>query len=256
MPTFDPAEMADHLADFIRRSLVDSGFTQAVIALSGGVDSATSYSLAVRALGVANVHALLLPYGSLSAQGVTDARLMADSVGALEANVALIDIQPIVDSVLALDPAMDALRKGNVMARARMIVVYDQARKHAALVIGTENKSEHLLGYYTRFGDEASDIEPLRGLYKTQVYQLAKYLGVPKPILTKAPTAGLWEGQTDEGEFGFTYAEADSILAQVVDEGKSIDEAASAGFDRAKVEAVTAWVRSKEFKHHLPLVAG
>jgi NAD+ synthase len=172
-----------------------------------------------------------------------------------EANVATIDIQPLVDPFLALDPAMNHLRKGNIMARTRMIVVYDQARRREALVVGTENKSEHLLGYYTRFGDEASDVEPLRGLYKTQVYQLARYLGVPEPILTKTPTAGLWEGQTDEGEFGFTYAEADAILALVYDGGKSVDEAVSAGFERAKVEAVTAWVRSKEFKHHLPLVA-
>jgi len=187
---------------------------------------------------------------------VTDARLVAASLGAPEANVVRIDIRPLVDSFLALDPDMDHLRKGNVMARARMIVVYDQARKHEALVVGTENKSEHLLGYYTRFGDEASDVEPLRGLYKTQVYQLARYLGVPEPVLTKAPTAGLWEGQTDEGEFGFTYAEADAVLALAYDQNRSLDEIVAAGFERARVEAITGWVRGKQFKHHLPLVAG
>jgi len=256
MPSFDPAHSAGSLVEFIRSAVTGAGFSRAVIALSGGVDSATSYALAVRALGVENVHAVLLPYGALNSQGVVDARLMAGSAGAPEANVSVIDIWPMVDAFLALDPDMDALRKGNIMARTRMIVVYDQARKHDALVIGTENKSEHLLGYYTRFGDEASDVEPLRGLYKTEVYRLARQLGVVEPILSKAPTAGLWEGQTDEGEFGFTYAEADAVLALAVDQARSVDELVAAGFERARVEAITGWVRGKAFKHHLPLVAG
>ena len=256
MPPFDPARTAGNLVGFIRRALSEAGFSRAVIALSGGVDSATSYALTVRALGVENVYAVLLPYGELSRQGVVDARLMAGSLGAPEANVTLIDIRPMVDAFLETDPGMDALRRGNVMARTRMIVVYDQARKRDALVIGTENKSEHLLGYYTRFGDEASDVEPLRGLYKTEVYQLARSLGVVEPILSKAPTAGLWEGQTDEGEFGFTYAEADAVLALAYDQNRSLDEIVAAGFERARVEAITGWVRGKQFKHHLPLVAG
>jgi NAD+ synthase len=256
MTQFDAVSAAGELVAFIHGAVTRAGFSRAVIALSGGVDSATSYALATRALGVENVHAALLPYGSLSEKGLADARLMAKSVGAPEGNVHVIDIQSPVDAFLALDPGMDALRKGNIMARCRMIVLYDRARKHDALVVGTENRSEHLLGYFTRFGDEASDIEPLRGLYKTQVYALARHLGVVEPILTKAPTAGLWEGQTDEGEFGFSYAEADAIMAMMYDEGKSLDEVAQAGYKYETIEAISAWVAGKAYKHHLPITAG
>ncbi|MBI3560071.1 NAD(+) synthase, partial [Candidatus Gottesmanbacteria bacterium] len=140
------------------------------------------------------------------------------------------------------------------MARVRMILLFDQAKKRNALVVGTENKTEHLLGYFTRFGDEASDIEPLRNLYKSQVYELARQLNLPENIVSKAPTAGLWEGQTDEGEFGFTYKEADEILAIIVDEKKSIDEVVRKGYDQATVEKVVKRMKENNFKHHLPIV--
>jgi NAD+ synthase len=149
---------------------------------------------------------------------------------------------------------MDNIRKGNLMARARMMILYDNAKKRKALVMGTENKSEYLLGYFTRFGDEASDIEPLRNLFKTQMYDLAKYLGVPEVILTKKPTAGLWEGQTDEGEFGFTYKEADEILSLSFDEKKSVDEIVAAGFSKDIVDRVLSRVRGNDFKHRLPIL--
>jgi NAD+ synthase len=255
MSSFDAEPTASKLIDFVRRSVTVSGFQHGVIALSGGVDSAVGYALAARALGVENVYPVLLPYGALSAQSVVDAYTVTATVGAPHDHITRIDIQPMVEQFLTLDAEMDQVRKGNIMARVRMIVMFDQARKRDALVIGTENKTEHLLGYYTRFGDEASDIEPLRGLYKTQLYQLARQLGVPEPVLTKAPTAELWEGQTDEGEFGFTYAQADAILALIVDQGKSIDAAIAEGRDRATVEAVAAWMHRNAFKHHLPLVA-
>ncbi|MFZ5845604.1 MAG: NAD+ synthase, partial [Patescibacteria group bacterium] len=253
MLTIDPAKTAEQLVKFLQDSFQAAGFTRAVIATSGGVDSSTSLTLAVRALGKENVFPLLLPYGQLNPPGVTDARAVISWLQIPESNVTQIDIASLADPILALVKEMDQVRRGNIMARVRMIVLFDQAKKRQALVVGAENKSEYLLGYFTRFGDEASDIEPLRHFYKTQVYVLAKYLGVPEQILSKKPTAGLWEGQTDEGEFGFTYAEADQILHLLYDEKKSVEEVVAAGFSQATVAKVKAWVDKNSFKHHLPL---
>lgn len=227
MPTFDPKKTADELTLFIKKVFKNAGFTKAVIGVSGGVDSATSEALCVRALGRANVLSYFLPFEK---------------------------IKPIVDQFITFDPSMDKLRRGNIMARVRMIILFDAAKKHRALVVGTENKSERLLGYFTRFGDSASDIEPLADLYKTQVFELAKHLGIPQEIIDKAPTAGLWEGQTDEGEFGFTYKEADEILYQLYDQKKSIKEMFASGFDRAVVEKVKVRVDQNSFKHNLPYI--
>lgn len=245
--------MIDTLVQFLKRSFAAAGFERAVIAMSGGVDSSTSASLAVRALGTNNVYPLLLPYGNLTP--VDDAEEVVTTLGIPPSNVSHIDIQPVVDAIVSLDPTMDSIRRGNVMARVRMIIIFDTAKKRRALVVGTENKTEHLLGYFTRFGDEASDIEPLRGLYKTQVYALARSVGIPEKILTKAPSAGLWQGQTDEGEFGFTYKEADEILALVVDHRASIDAVVAKGYDRATVENVVGRMKQNEYKHQIPYVA-
>lgn len=242
------------LVEFIKKSFVSSGFARAVVAVSGGVDSATSLGLVARALGPNNVYPLLLPYETLNTQGVIDAGVACQAFAVPQSNITAIDIQPFIDPIIALDPTIDHVRKGNIMARMRMTLLFDAAKKHNALVIGTENKTEHLLGYYTRFGDEASDIEPLRNLYKTQVYQVARCLGVPDSILTKAPSAGLWEGQTDEGEFGFTYKEADEILSLVFDEKKKAEEVIAAGYKKDLVDCVLGFVQKNNFKHHLPLV--
>jgi NAD+ synthase len=150
---------------------------------------------------------------------------------------------------------LDRIRLGNIMARARMVVLFDYSRKLNALVLGTENKTEHFLGYYTRFGDEASDIEPLRNLYKTEVYKLAEYLGVPGAIREAAPTAGLWPGQTDEGQFGFTYEDADEILYGLYDAKLSTQALVDRGLNRKAIDSVQAWVDQMAFKHILPLVA-
>lgn len=254
MPPFDPVKTKDLLIDFIKTAFAKAGFSKAVIALSGGVDSATSCGLAVHALGAANVFPLFLPYGDLNPQGVVDAQEVIGAFNIPKDNVRIVDIQPLVDPVLKLDSTMDNVRKGNVMARTRMIVLFDQAKKRNALVIGTENKSEHLLGYFTRFGDEASDIEPLRNLYKTQIYELAKHLGIQEQILTKQPTAGLWEGQTDEGELGFSYKEADEILYQLYDLRKTVEEVVASGFDKTILEKVRSHVTKNSFKHHLPII--
>lgn len=236
MISIDPKKTANELIEFIQNAFQKAGFTRAVIGVSGGVDSATSYELAKRALGEAHVFPYFLPYGDAKSEiGIR------------------IDIKSIVDQIIALDPKMDNVRRGNVMARVRMIILFDQAKRQKALVVGTENKSERLLGYFTRFGDSASDIEPLTNLYKTQVFQLAKYLNIPEEIITKPPTAGLWEGQTDEGEFGFSYKDADEILYQLYDQKKSIEDIIAFGIDREIIEKVKSRVDQNAFKHNLPI---
>ena len=245
--------MVKALVQFIETSFETAKFKRAIVAMSGGLDSSTSAALAVRALGAKNVYPLLLPYRDSSS--TDDAKLVITNVGIPKSNITQIDIAPFVDPMIALDPTMDRVRRGNIMARVRMILLYDAAKKRNALVVGTENKTEHLLGYFTRFGDEASDIEPLRNLYKTEVYALARLLNLPEKILKNEPTAGLWEGQTDEGEFGFTYKEADEILAMVVDKKQSIDEVVRKGYDRATIEKVVKRMKENNFKHHLPLLS-
>lgn len=244
--------MIDELVMFLKIAFEKAGFTRAVIAMSGGVDSSTSAALTVQALGATNVYPLLLPHGKLNS--VADAQMVIKHLEIPSDNVTQINIAPLVDPIVALDPTMDQVRLGNIMARVRMVTIFDSAKKKNALVVGTENKTEHLLGYYTRFGDEGSDIEPLRNLYKTQVYELARALGIPEQILTKTPTAGLWQGQTDEGEFGFSYKEADEILSLVVDQKQSIDTVVAKGFSRTIVEKVIKRMKDNEFKHHLPIL--
>lgn len=254
MKQIDPKEVADQLTGFLVKSFKDAGFSRAVIALSGGIDSATSCFLASRALGKENVYPLLLPYGILSTEGTLDAMKVIESLSVPPEHVMRFDIKPLADLVISKEFGMDNVRKGNLMARARMMVLFDQAKKRTALVVGTENKTEHLLGYFTRFGDEASDIEPLRKLYKTQVYELAKFLEVPEAILVKKPTAGLWPDQTDEGEFGFTYRDADEILHLTFEEKKSPEEVVAEGFAKEIVDKVLARARANDFKHRLPIL--
>ncbi len=248
MNSINPEKVAEELVAFLISSFQKAGFTKAVIALSGGVDSATSCALAVRALGADNVYPVLLPFGPLSAHATIDAMDVVTALGINSFHATRIDIKPIIERILP----PDKIRQGNMMARARMMILYDQAKKQNALVVGTENKTEHLLGYFTRFGDEASDIEPLRNLYKTQVYEIARFLKLPDVVLSRAPTADLWEGQTDEGEFGFTYKEADEILYQYFDEKKKEEEIT--GFDKETVKRVLARAAANDFKHHLPII--
>jgi NAD+ synthase len=254
MTPIDPKTVSEQLIVFLKQPFDAAGFADAVIGLSGGVDSAVSCILAVRALGVDHVYPLLLPYGILSTQATLDAMSVIEILKISPTHVVRVDIKPMLDPITAKEFGMDNIRKGNLMARARMIILFDHAKKRNALVVGTENKSEYLLGYFTRFGDEASDIEPLRNLYKTQVYEIAKYLAVPQAIIAKKPTAGLWEGQTDEGEFGFTYKDADEILSLSFDEKKSADEIVAAGFSKDIVDKVLAHVRANDFKQRLPIL--
>ena len=255
MKNIDPASESRKIITFMKASFQSAGFTDAVIAVSGGVDSSVSLVLTIRALGVEHVYPVLLPYGPLSTQGTLDAMNIVDTLNIPLGHVTRIDIRPVVDAVIGREAGTDNIRKGNVMARARMIFLFDQAKKRSALVVGTENRSEHLLGYFTRFGDEASDIEPIRNLYKTEVYELAKHLEVPQQILSRKPTAGLWEGQTDEGEFGFNYNDADEILYRHFDRNEAKETIKSAGFASDTIDKVLAFAQKNSFKHNLPIVA-
>ena len=199
---------------FLKKVFTDHQKTKAVIAVSGGIDSALSTTLLVQALGKDNVFPLFLPYRD---QSIADSETLATWNHIPKQNWMTINIGPTVDLLAKTVDARD-LRKGNIMARVRMILVFDTAKRLDALVCGTENKSEHYLGYFTRFGDAASDIEPISHLYKTEVRILARELGLPQVFLDKAPSAGLWEGQTDEQEMGFSYEEADSALAVLLGE--------------------------------------
>lgn len=252
MKKVDTRKATKNFVKLIRTSCKKEGVTDVLIGVSGGVDSATSLSLTVKALGKNHVYPVLLPYGDLSNQGTKDAWLIINYLQIPKKQVITIDIRPFTDAVVAVDSDMDEGRRGNVMARMRMIVLFDLAKKFNRLVVGTENKSEHLLGYYTRFGDEASDIEPIRGLYKFQVYELAKFLNIPQKILEKSPTAGLWEGQTDEGEFGFSYKIADEILYLHFEKKLGKKEIVNRGFTKDVVGRVWWWIEKGNFKDRLP----
>ncbi len=201
------------IINFIKKTVYSAGFSKVIVSLSGGVDSSLVTFLAVKALGENNVFIASLPYQGLNKDN--DIELIFKKLKIPKKNVFEIDIKPIVDNIKHLTfnkNEDDRIRLGNIMARVRMIILYDLAKANQALVCGTENKSEYLLGYYTLYGDSASDLEPIRHLYKTQVYQLAKFLGVPQKIINKPPSAGLWKGQTDEKELDFSYFQADLIL--------------------------------------------
>lgn len=254
MFTLDLNKKTLEVVDYIKTTFEKEGKTDATIAVSGGVDSATSLSLTTKALGKKHVFPVILPYGKLNLEGKEDALLIIEALSIPSANVTTVDIQPFVDSVVNFDPSSDQEEKGRIMARTRMIILYHLAQKRNSFVVGTENKSEHLLAYYTRFGDEASDVEPIRQLYKTQVFALAKHLGVPEKILKKSPSAGLWENQTDEGQFGFSYKTADEILFLYEEKKLSKEEVISKGYDKNTVEKVWWWIKRGEFKARLPYI--
>lgn len=235
----DTQKEVEKITTFIKDVLKKTIHQKVVIGLSGGIDSTTSLYLLRRAMPSENIIAAHLPYFSTS-------------MPKLPQKVTKISICNIVDtflSELSVDQK-DVVRAGNIMARVRMVVLYDLAKKHKALVCGTENRSEYYLAYFTRFGDEASDFEPIRHLFKTQVYQLARSLGVPEKIINQSPTAGLWQGQTDEGEFGFSYAQADQVLHLYFDKKLSVEEIKNKGLQNAK--KIIEWVKRNEYKHKAP----
>jgi NAD+ synthase len=239
------------LTQFLHNEITKVGFQRAVLGLSGGIDSALSCYLAAAALGPENVLAIRLPYRKSSPESLEHAQLVIDALGVQSETVEITDM---VDPLIALTPDMSPLRQGNVMARARMIVIYDRSAAWNALVVGTSNKTELLLGYGTIFGDLASAVNPIGDLYKTQVRQLSRALGVPTPLIDKAPSADLIPGQTDEDDLGFSYEDVDQLLYLLVDERYSPEEAATAEFAPAMIERVLTMVRRSHYKRTLPVI--
>lgn len=245
----DWERIADEAAAFIRERMAAASRDAGVIGLSGGIDSAVSAFLAARAVGPSNLTAFMLPYRTSSEQSLADALSVAEALGVAHE---VIEITPMVDAYFARYPDAPRLRRANMMARQRMAVLYDQSERLDALVVGTGNLTEALLGYTTLWGDMACAFNPIGDLYKTQVRRLAAHLGVPDAVRTKAPTADLWQGQTDEGELGFTYETADRILALMYDDGLSVEQITARGFDGRIVARVAAMVAGSAFKRRMP----
>jgi NAD+ synthase len=248
----NPALARKILTGFIRSETTRAGFDRAVVGLSGGVDSALACTLAAEALGKENVLAVRMPYATSSPESLEHAELVIKLTGVQELTLPITDA---ANELLNDIPEDQQVRRGNIMARMRMIVLFDQSADFRGLVIGTGNKTELLLGYTTQFGDAASAINPLGDLYKTQVWQLAAEMGVPKVILEKAPSADLWIGQTDEGELGFTYEQVDRLLYLLVDRRHSPEDCVEAGFELKFVETVVALVQRNHFKRVMPPIA-
>jgi len=242
---------AGWLVSFLREEFERRGFEKAVVGLSGGVDSAVTAYLSAQALGPENVIAVRMPYRTSNPDSLAHAQLVIDKLGIQSRTV---DISPAVDGYLANEPDADPGRRGNVMARERMIVLFDLSAKYKALPVGTGNKTERLLGYFTWHADDSPPINPLGDLFKTQVWQLATFLGVPHVIVSKPASADLIEGQTDERDFGISYAEADEILNWLVS-GYSPAALVARGFDPAKVELVRKRLAGTHWKRKLPTVA-
>ena len=250
--TIDPEWTARLLEDFLRTEIHRTGLRRAVLGLSGGLDSAVVAHLAARALGRAAVTAVLMPYRASSPSSIGHAEEVVGQLGIVAEKV---DITPMVDGFLAAAGRVNAHRLGNVMARARMIVLYDRSAEPRGLVIGTSNKTELLLGYGTLHGDLASALNPIGDLYKTQVRALAAWLGVPKVILDKAPSADLRPDQSDEEDLGMSYEEADRVLALRVDSRIERDDVIKMGYRAALVDKIDALVVRSQFKRRLPLLA-
>ncbi len=248
----DPGWTARILSNFVATELHRTGLRDLVLGLSGGIDSAVVAYIAARAIEPARIHACLMPFRSSSEDSLRDARSVVDDLG-IDAET--IDISPLIDGFETVTGEVDRLRLGNVMARARMTLLYDRSAAHGALVLGTSNKTELLLGYGTLHGDMASALNPIGDLYKTQIRMLAEHLGVPDAIRTKPPSADLWPDQNDEDDLGFSYGEVDRLLALLIDARTSRATAIETGFSPELIDSVTRRIARTQFKRMPPIIA-
>lgn len=251
LPELNSKLVVEIATRFLSEELHKAGFEKAVLGLSGGIDSSVVAALAVRAIGEKNVTGIMMPYRTSSSESIADATQLAQQ---LRLPTEQFDISPMADGLLAQRTGLDNTRRGNVFTRCRMTVLYDFSAERHALVLGTSNKTELLLGYGTLFGDLASALNPIGDLYKTEIRQLARFLEIPEKIISKPPTADLWVGQSDETELGFSYDEVDRLLFHRVDLGFSEQQLMELGFPEAFVSRVAELIRRNQFKRRGPLV--
>ncbi len=242
----------DILKAFIRNEIRKFGFSGVVLGLSGGIDSAVVCELAVRALGRENVLVLMMPYATSSPESLEHAELMIRRLGIQAEEVS---ITPAVDAFFVSVPKEELLRRGNIMARTRMVYLYDVSARDGRLVLGTSNKTELLLGYGTIFGDMASAINPIGDLYKTQVRGLARHLGIPISIIEKTPSADLWQGQSDEADLGFSYEEVDLLLYMMLEKRMEKKDILAEGVSEPFYDRVRKMVIRNQYKRMTPVIA-
>ena len=245
-------DVHNELVKFLRENFKKAGFSKAVLGLSGGIDSALVAYLLRDALGKENVLAIMMPYKSSNPDSLNHAKLVVED---LKINAKTIEITDMIDAYFKNEKEASSLRMGNKMARERMSILFDYSSKENALVVGTSNKTEIYLGYSTQFGDAACALNPIGDLYKTNIWDLSRYLKIPNELIEKKPSADLWEGQTDEQEMGLTYKEADQVLYRMLEENKTVKEILAEGFSKDLVDNIVRRMNRSEYKRRMPLIA-
>ena len=245
-------EVHNELVEFLRENFKKAGFSKAVLGLSGGIDSALVAYLLRDALGKENILAIMMPYKSSNPDSLNHAKLVIED---LKINSKTTEITDMIDAYFKNEKEASSLRMGNKMARERMSILFDYSSKENALVVGTSNKTEIYLGYSTQFGDSAYALNPIGDLYKTNIWDLSRYLKIPNELIEKKPSADLWEGQTDEQEMGLTYKEADQVLYRMLEENKKVEEVLAEGFNKDLVDNIVKRMNRSEYKRRMPLIA-